>query len=592
MNQVLPQPIYPFNAYSVSGNITGELVYCNYGLEKDYVALEELGATLGKKIFLLRYGAPTSRSELIERAVHYGAIGIIFYSDPYDHAYNGQEYPHGWMLNNFGVQRGSVWNLYETTSDALSIGYPSKEQYFRAKTLPENFQYKIPSQPISASTASEIFSFLNDNSVKLPSTFKGNLNITYLVQSGRSRTVTLNVSNKLEDKESFVVCGTLFGYEEPDRYIMVGNHRDAWVYGAADPVSGSAVMTEIIRVLGQYKREDEFRPRRSIMACSWGAEEAGMQGSTEWADENSKFLSNKVIAYLNVDMAVEGNYTIQIKSLRHMIRSIFEAAKHVQSPDVPNTTLYQDMQHKHAKLLNLSHDLENPEYKAPGGDSDDIRFAQRYGIAVSDYRYIYNKMEFPLLLHNGHYHTLYDSFDWMSKFVDPSFEHHVTIGQLWLKHALILSNSLIIPFDVEGFCQQMETYFHEFEGEYSSSLKQHNVSLEFAKSRINYLVIQASNFQKNIGDIRIEKASFIIRRAINDNIMNFEKHFILQTNVGQQPLKHVYVTGKKFSGIIHAITNNPGNKWDNVRREITLLVWCVDMANISLDLSELMLNDF
>lgn len=292
-------------------------------------------------------------------------------------------------------------------------------------------------------------------------------------------------------------------------------------------------------------------------------------------------------------MAVEGNYTIQIKALDHMIKSIFEASKNIYTPDNANKTLYEDMREKHAKLKKKKSALNKPNYMSPGGDSDDVMFTQRYGIPVSDYRYIYNKLDAPAsMIHNGQYHTLYDSFDWLSKFIDPKFEYHFTLGKLWLKHALILANRVIIPFDLEAFSEQLGTKLDEFEEEYEKEFKKHDVSIEFAKDKIDGLVKQAGKFQKFVKNANPQNMTFYTLRALNDKIMNFEKHFILMNQVGTQSLKNVYLAGKTFGGIVRAINEKPGKNWDNVRREITLLIWCIDMANRSLDLDELQVRTF
>lgn len=580
--------IYPFNAYSISGDVTGEVVFVNYGLPEDYKKLENMNVILKKKIFLIRYGTPRPRSLLIADAYRQGSVGVIFYSDPYDYTYKGQEYPNGWMLNKYGVQRGSIYELY---GDALSLGYPSKEHYYRANSSSYKYSSRIPAQPVSAQVAKEIFKFMEDDSKSLPSTFQGALNVPYRLQSGTGRKITLKVWNELSDKDTYVVCGSLFGREEPDRYVILGNHRDAWTYGASDPVSGSAVMTEVLRVLGKAKKKMNYRPRRSIMICSWGAEEAAMLGSTEWAEDNANFISTKVVAYLNVDQAVEGNYTIQIKSLDHMAESIFEASKHVKCPEDHNKTLFQDMNHKHSMLLKETSDLIHPQYSSPGGVSDNKCFSQRHGVAVSDYRYTYSRLDFPkLVVHSGHYHTLYDSFDWMSKFIDPSFDHHETIGKLWVKHALLIADSEIIPLDLEAYARQVQNNFHIFETKYKPQLDIYNVSLAFPKKRIKEMVLKAKEFQDAVKDLRkgMTRLTDNQLRIVNDIIMNFEKNFILKSEVGKQQLKHIiYSTHENFFGIASAINDDPGVDWDNVRQEITLFVWCVDMAIDSLGLAEL-----
>lgn len=581
--------VYPFNAFSIPGSVNGELVYVNYGLDEDYEEVEKLDIQLKDKIFLIRYGTPSPRSKLIGRAEKKGAKGVIFYSDPSDYTYDGKEYPKGWMLNKYGVQRGSI---YELAGDALSIGYPSKEHYFRENESIYKYQNKIPAQPISAEAAEEIFKFIDGDTSNTPDGFKGELNVSYALKSGNGKTVTLKVHNKLEEKDTYVVCGSLYGGGEPDRYILMGNHRDAWTYGAADPVSGSAAMDEIARALGHYHKKTKYRPRRSIKICSWGAEEAGMIGSTEWADENAHFVSSKVVAYLNVDMAVEGNYTVQIKSLDHMVESIFQASKHVKSPDSDNN-LFKDMCKKHAKLDKKTSDLEEPNYDKPGAVSDNKHFSQRYGISVSDYRYIYNKLDFPkLTVHNANYHTLYDSFGWMSKFVDPKFDHHLALGRLWMQHALILADAIVIPFDLTKYAKQVQKLFLELEDKYESVLSQNKVSFDYAKSRLKTLISDTESFHKYVKKVNSSKLDPGKLRSLNDRIMHFEKNFILESNTGKLMLKHiVYSTPEYFYGIVFSITEDPGEDWDNVRKELTLFVWCVDMAIRSMNIDELKMLD-
>ena len=587
------KPVYPFFAFTVSADITAEVVFCNYGLTEDYDELENLNVDLKNKLFLLKEDISANRNDLLAKAAKYGAVGVIFYPEPTDFTHPGEEYPAGWMLNNFGTIRRSAGYIADFRGDILSNGYPSKEHYHRAKTSGiKGVQHKLPSQPISAFTAAKLFNFMNDNSKKLPKRFRGGLNMTYVLQSGKNRKIRIKISNKLKDKKSLVVCGSLFGSIEPDRYVIIGNHRDAWGYGAADPVSGSAVMTEIVRVLGRYKNVAKYRPRRSIMACSWGAEEFGLLGSTEWADENLKFISEKVIAYLNVDTAIEGNYTIKLKSLDHMAKSMFEATKKVLTPGNPNITLFQDMCHKHAVLKNMTIDLKHPEYRSLGEVSDTLPFSEIHGTGVCDYRYVYNQLEFPELKEKySLYHTIYDNYDWMNKFIDPTYSYHRTLGQLWLTHALMLSDRAIIPFDLKTYVRQMDKHFDRLHQNYKVLLRRNNVSFEFAKSRIKKLLLQVTYFEQTINKLNHHKLNFIKVRAINDVIMNFARQFMVRSNIGVQTLKQVYATSTKFNGIRFAINKQPGDNWNNVRKEVTALVWCVDMATKSLDLSELQLEE-
>ncbi|XP_057304866.1 N-acetylated-alpha-linked acidic dipeptidase 2-like [Hydractinia symbiolongicarpus] len=586
--------LYPFNAFSGAGSATGELVYGNYGRDSDFKDLEDAGIDVAGKIMIFRYGK-TSRSLKVKRSELRGVLGVIIYSDPYDHTYPGEEYPHGWMLNRYAVQRGTINRL---PGDALSLGYPSKDGYFRKSESKYSGNPKIPSQPISYAHAYEILRSMKNTSIPLPSGFQGGLNFTYALTSGEGRNVTVKVSTELETKESYTICATLYGSEEPDRYVLIGNHRDAWTYGASDPSSGTATMMEIVRILGNYKKTTGWRPKRSIMACSWGTEEPGILGSTEWADENHKFLTHKVALYINVDMAVEGNFTLRIKALKMVSDSIYSVTKEIEAPDDASKTLYEDWLIKSARLKNTTVEkLKKPSLSVPASGSDYKALWHTYGTTMTDLRYLFSKIDYPRLPQNPHYHTMYESFGWMSKFVDPEYKYHLTIGKLWMGQALRFADADIIPFDLQAYMEQVKEYFDRFEKKYRTMLKPRSISLAIANQSLNALIAKTKQFHEMLSGMKNSDYKPYKLRAINDKIMNFEKNFILSTLSSETlSARHVVfaTTGnklysEKFPGISEAIffaSKDPANDWDEVRKQITLVAWCFDTANRSLNLDE------
>ena len=582
--------LYPFNAYSPKGSVTAEYIYGNYGRGSDFRTLRKLGIKISGKIMIFRYGK-TARSSKVRRAEVYGAVGVIMFSDPIDSTYVGKEYPRGWMLNRYGVQRGTINRL---SGDALSLGYPSKPKYFRIKASKYSGNPKIPSQPISYSTAYQILKFMKDDSKPLPTGFQGALNIKYVLSSGKGIKLTLKVSTELKTKESLTVCTSLYGSQEPDRYVMLGNHRDSWTYGAADPSSGTATMMEIVRSLGEVKRKTGWRPRRSIMACSWGAEEPGVLGSTEWADENHRFITENVAAYLNVDMAVEGNFTVRLKALNFVEKAIYRAAKLIRAPDKPQKTLYDDWLGKSSMLAKKR--LSKPPSVTPTGSSDYKALWHTYGTTIADLRYEFSRKDYPMLSANGHYHTRYESFGWMSKHVDPKFIYHLAIGKLWAGISLVIADSTIIPFQLVTYTNQVKYYLNHFEISYESSLKSHQISLRFAKERLNALIEKAKLFHNYINRLDHSRVNPYELRSINNKLMNFERNFLLTDISRNKSGRHVIYSPArnalketKFPGISEAIyfaSKRGQTNWDEVSKQITLVIWCFDTANRSLNFDE------
>lgn len=327
------------------------------------------------------------------------------------------------------------------------------------------------------------------------------------------------------------------------------------------------------------------------MFCSWDAEEPGTLGSTEWADDHHQFIMNHVVSYLNVDMAVEGNFTVRLKSLEHIEDSVFEAAKEIDAPDTPGKSLYTDWLEKSALLAGKSK-VDKPKIFTPTAGSDYKCFWWTYGTTIVDYRYLFSKVDFPFLQTNGHYHTRYESFGWMSKYVDPGFKYHRTLTQLWTQHALSLADSKLIPFDLVKYVGQVQRYMRKFEKSYGKYLDREKISLEFIKSRLSILMRETTEFSENVKD-NFSNMTVLEKRCVNDKIMNFERNFLITGLTSNAAKRHVIwpsaakavKSGNKFPALQEAIYdahNNITKDWDQVNKQLTLLTWCIDTATKSL----------
>ncbi|KAH3853007.1 hypothetical protein DPMN_095530 [Dreissena polymorpha] len=322
----------PFNAFSYPGDIKGDIVYVNYGREEDFEYIEKNASiSVAGKIVMARYGK-IFRGDKVRLSEMRGAIGVILFSDPADYT-NGdinQVYPNDWWLPPSGAQRGTV---YIGVGDPLTADYPAIGTANR-KLDPSNYLPSIPVHPIGYGIAIHLMRSLSGPEVNV--TWRGLMNTTYRFGGGFKTTgwkARIHVSTSNGRVDVFNAIGIMRGEIEPDRYVLVGNHRDAWVFGAVDPGSGTAVMMEMSRVLGNLVKSGRWRPRRSILFCSWGAEEYGLVGSTEWVEHYTKTLGARAIAYLNLDVVVQGNFSLLARGTPMIHNSLFAATKMVPNPN-------------------------------------------------------------------------------------------------------------------------------------------------------------------------------------------------------------------------------------------------------------------
>jgi N-acetylated-alpha-linked acidic dipeptidase len=441
----------PYHAYSASGEITAPVVYVGSGNPADYDRLAAAGIDARGKIALVRYSVPYSyRGFKALTAQQRGAAGILIYSDPADDGFaKGKVYPEGPWGPPSHIQRGGIVFDFLVPGDPLTPGWaslPGAKRIARgeAVSLP-----KIMSAPLSYVDAQIILEAMGGP--EAPKEWKGALPITY--RMGGAATVRMRV--RLDDRVRpiWTVTGKIRGREEPEREVIVGNHRDAWIYGGVDPSSGSAALMELARALGQLKAGG-WRPRRSIVFASWDAEEFTLTSSTEWGEQHAEALRERAVAYLNVDSAASGpNFTATAVPALNQV--LAEAAQVVRDPvlRIPIAAAVRDRQTRERGSLPSGTSKELVDNRL-GSGSDYTVFLNHLGVPVADLSF-----DGPY----GVYHSLYDTHNWVAKIGDPGFRYHVAMVQYWGVVALRLAEAEGLPLDYVPYSSALMDFVNEVE---------------------------------------------------------------------------------------------------------------------------------
>ncbi len=492
-----------WNAYSGSGDVTGEIVYANYGTKKDFEKLEELGIDLNDKIVIARYGG-NFRGYKAKFAEQYGAAGLIMYTDPGDAGYaRGLTYPEGPFYSESTIQRGSLLTV-DWTGDPLTPFEPAlpldgDKQVERLDPDSVGF-HTIPVVPIGYASAKEIMAQMKGNPV--PSGWQGHLPYTYRVEGGPGFTVRLKVNLEKGFVRVHNVIGTLVGSEFPDEWIILGCHFDAWGYGATDPNSGTAMLLSLSESLGKLARNGE-RPKRSIMIGHWDAEEHGVIGSSEWVEEMKDQLSAKAITYINLDGAASGK-NFGASASPSMKQIVMDASKEVMHPYTEKSI-----------FETWAGDKTEPVLGNLGGGSDHIAFYMHVGIPS-----VSAGAGGPTL-----YHSNYDDLFYYKKFVDPEFKMGGTIEQVIGIISLRLANADLIPYDVGRYAVDLKMHFENRE----KTIKEYNEGFQgftLSKGAIDTLLNSANQLKAKLNEKLQQRSSKKELTSINRHLMHLEKSFI------------------------------------------------------------------
>jgi N-acetylated-alpha-linked acidic dipeptidase len=451
-----PRVVMPFNGSSPSGDVTAEVVYANYGRPEDFKKLDDLGISVKGRIVLVRYGQ-NFRGVKVYIAQQRGAAGVIIYSDPADDGYfHGDMYPNGPWRPETGVQRGAVQYLFKYSGDASTPDVAAKPDLPDSKrinpaTAPNMPQ--IPSTPISYHDAAPILQALNGPDV--PQGWQGALPFTYHIGPGGVK-VHMVLKQDYAYRPIWAVIGKVKGTELPDEWVIAGNHRDAWVYGAVDPNSGTAAMLEAVHGIGDLLKSG-WKPKRTIIFASWDAEEEGLIGSTEWAEDNAAALSHAV-AYFNTDVGIAGpNFDASaVPSLKQFIR---EVTKEVPSPkggSVYDQWKKSEAEGKSRRAMN-GHAMKStsPESDVEIGDlgsgSDYTPFIQHLGVPSTD---IGSGGPY------GVYHSVFDNYNWFIKNADPKFVYEQQQARVFGLETLHMADTDVLPYDYVTYGKELSDYLN------------------------------------------------------------------------------------------------------------------------------------
>jgi len=434
-----------YNAFSIDGDVSAELVFVNYGIPEDYEELERRGIDVKGKIVIAKYQG-SWRGIKPKVAAEKGAIGCIIYSDPKDDGYyRGDVYPEGAFKNEYGIQRGSVMDMPLAPGDPLTPGYGATDDAKRIKIEDAQTLTKIPVLPISYHDALPLLKALKGPVV--PNHWKGALPITYHIGPGPTK-VRLNLEFNWEMRPAYDVIATLRGSTSPDEWVIRGNHHDAWVHGANDPISGLVAMMEEARAVSELVKKG-MRPKRTLMYCAWGAEEQGLLGSTEWVETHAIELKQKAVAYINTDGTGAG-YLYAGGS--HTLENFFNSITQVVSDPQKNVSLFE--RRNAIEKLNGRPAWSHFKLGALGSGSDYSPFFQHLGIASFN-------MGFGGESSGGEYHTMYDSYSHYKRFKDPSFQYGKTLVKVAGRTSLRLANADVLPFEFQHFSKVVSGYLNE-----------------------------------------------------------------------------------------------------------------------------------
>ncbi len=445
-------PVY--NAYSIDGDVTGELVYVNYGVPADYEELERRGIDVKGKIVIARYGG-SWRGIKPKVAAERGAIGCLIYSDPREDGYfQGDVYPRGGYRGDRGAQRGSVADMPTYPGDPLTPGVAATKEAARPAFKEARTLTKIPVLPISYADALPLLKAMDGPTA--PQAWRGALPLPYKLGPGPAK-VRLTLAFDWKLVPAYNVIATLKGAEFPDQWIVRGNHHDAWVNGATDPVSGMVAVMAEAKAIAELAKTG-WKPRRTLVFAAWDAEEPGLLGSTEWVEEHAARLRARAIAYINSDSNSRGFF--DAGGSHSLERFVNEIARDVPEPKTRGTvldrTLARTILHGSPEERTAARDDRAFVLDALGSGSDYTPFLQHLGIASLN-------LSFGGEGEYGQYHSIYDSIDHFLRFMDPDFAYGIALAKVAGRGILRLSEADLLPFRFTPAASRFQVYVTELE---------------------------------------------------------------------------------------------------------------------------------
>jgi N-acetylated-alpha-linked acidic dipeptidase len=578
-----------YNCYSADGDVTGELVYVNYGVPADYEELARHGVDVKGKIVIARYGG-SWRGIKPKVAYEHGAIGCLIYSDPKDDGYyQGDVYPKGPYRPEQGAQRGSVMDMPIHPGDPLTPGIGAVKGAKRLPREEAEVIMKIPVQPISYGDALPLLKSLGGPVA--PESWRGALPITYHIGAGKTK-VHLKLKFDWSLHTLYDVIARIDGSAYPDEWIVYGNHHDAWVNGADDPTSGQVTVMEVGRALGEMLKQG-WRPKRTIILCAWDGEEPALLGSTEWVETHAEELAQKCVLYLNSDSTGKG--TLGVGGSHTLERFVNEVARDVPQPKQQHS-IQEAMREQRVRQARSEDDRNEARGRADlrigalGSGSDYTPFIQHLGIAALN-------TGFGGEGGGGVYHSVYDSFAWYMRFSDSTFEYGQGLSRYNGTLVMRLADAEVLPFEFTNLADTVNRYEEDLEKLAAKSNAPKPISFSPLKSAIATLGESAKHYE-----VALQKAtaanftSVKNAKMLNELLYKSERKLTNEQGLPRRPwFRHqLYAPGfytgygvKTIPGVREAIEQKQWNdvepQMKNVTAALNALTAQIDAATRLLD---------
>jgi N-acetylated-alpha-linked acidic dipeptidase len=563
-----------YNAYGASGDVTGPVVYVNFGIPDDYEWLAKQGIDVKGKIVIARYGK-SWRGIKAKVAAEHGAIACLIYSDPHEDGYfEGDVFPKGPMRPLEGVQRGSVLDMPLYPGDPLSPGWASEKGSKRLTIAEAKSLMPIPVLPLSYGDAEPILNQLTGPVA--PRDWRGSLAFTYHVGPGATR-VHIKTDYDWSTRPLYDVIATIPGSVAPDQWIIAGNHHDAWVNGADDPISGAIALMETARSLAILQKQG-WKPKRTIKVALWDGEEFGLLGSTEWAEKHQDELKQKAVAYLNSDSSAKG--WLHVSGSHTLEDFAVEIASSIPQPSM-NTNLADASLHH---PVSDDGDEPAPSKKktsftigALGAGSDYVAFLDYLGVASMN-------AGFGGQTKSGIYHSIYDSIYWYTHFSDGTFADGKALSQYTATALMRLADSSVLPFEFGHFASTVNGYLDEIQKE----AKGKGQTLDFAAlTRQLQTLKQNGEKYDSLLAAAMQKATVDSARAnaVNESLMKTERVLTRPEGLPHREwYKHqIYAPGfytgygvKTVPGVREAVDSKD---WPLAQKEAAVVEQCLAEMN-------------
>ncbi len=557
-----PKVVMPFSGSSPSGDVEADVVYANYGTPEDFKKLEDMKVDVKGKIVIVRYGQ-NFRGVKSFIAEEHGAAGVIIYSDPQDDGYfKGDAYPKGPWRPATGVQRGSIQYMFKYPGDPTTPGFASTTDLPEARRVkPEQAASmpKIPTTPLSYGDAQPILQ--NLAGPESPRDWQGALPFTYHVGPGPVK-VKIHLKQDYRYYPIWDVIGKIPGTKYPNEWVVIGNHRDAWVYGAVDPNSGTAAMLETVHGLSELLKTG-WKPDRTIIFGSWDAEEEGLIGSTEWGEQHEKDLANAT-AYFNLDVAVSGsNFSASaVPSLKGFMRDVTRFVPSPKGGMLYNVWREEKTRQPERRTPDFNQGRTpnaKVENDVPVGDlgsgSDYSVFIQHLGIPSTD---MTSSGSY------GVYHSAFDDFNWFKKFGDPTFVYEQEMARVLGLEALHMAAADVLPYDYELYGREISAYLDRSQEKAKQMLGQDAIDFSKARSAAQRFTDAGARV------LAIQKNPPPNAARLNQALIGAERALLLEQGLPNRPwFRHAIYAPGQYTGYAAVVVPGVNESIDARNKQLT-----------------------